>query len=132
MTYIRVKWKHSSPTEPILLYSDLESGVSQIQVQFETLRPSGSGMVQAKQGRTHRNRTVLVAISRTRQLAASTIAESWGTVEGQDYSGHAFDEMRNRGLVPSVVENATRTSPGLLSISMRRITSRWSSTKTER
>jgi hypothetical protein len=32
-----------------------------------------------------------------------------GTVNGIDYSGHAFDQMRNRGLVPSVVENAIRT-----------------------
>jgi hypothetical protein len=32
-----------------------------------------------------------------------------GTVNGIDYSGHAFDQMRNRGLVPSVVENALRT-----------------------
>jgi len=32
-----------------------------------------------------------------------------GSVNGIDYSGHAFDQMRNRGLVPSVVENALRT-----------------------
>jgi hypothetical protein len=41
------------------------------------------------------------------------IASSPGTpsrvVNGIDYSGHAFDQMRNRGLVPSVVENALRT-----------------------
>lgn len=32
-----------------------------------------------------------------------------GSVNGVDYSGHAFDQMRIRGLVPSVVENALRT-----------------------
>jgi RHS repeat-associated protein len=32
-----------------------------------------------------------------------------GSVNGVNYSGHAFDQMRNRGLVPSVVENALRT-----------------------
>ena len=31
-----------------------------------------------------------------------------GTVNGVDYSGHAFDQMRNRGLTPSVVENALK------------------------
>jgi large repetitive protein len=38
-----------------------------------------------------------------------------GTVNGQEYSGHAFDQMRNRGLVPSVVENTIQNgikSPG--------------------
>ncbi|GIW97144.1 MAG: hypothetical protein KatS3mg111_0477 [Pirellulaceae bacterium] len=32
-----------------------------------------------------------------------------GTVNGIDYSGHAFDQMRNRGVTPSVIENALRT-----------------------
>ncbi|MEM1223524.1 MAG: DUF4258 domain-containing protein [Verrucomicrobiota bacterium] len=32
-----------------------------------------------------------------------------GTVNGRDFSGHAFDQMRNRGLTPSVVENAIQT-----------------------
>ncbi|NJM76773.1 MAG: hypothetical protein HC852_14505 [Acaryochloridaceae cyanobacterium RU_4_10] len=32
-----------------------------------------------------------------------------GTFEGRDYTGHAFDQMRNRGLTPTVVENAIKT-----------------------
>jgi hypothetical protein len=32
-----------------------------------------------------------------------------GTVNGIPYSGHAFDRMQGRGLVPSVVENALKT-----------------------
>jgi RHS repeat-associated protein len=38
-----------------------------------------------------------------------------GSVYGREYSGHAFDQMRNRGLVPSVVENTIKhgkISPG--------------------
>jgi RHS repeat-associated protein len=38
-----------------------------------------------------------------------------GSVNGRPYSGHAFDQMRNRGLVPSVIENVLNTgipSPG--------------------
>jgi hypothetical protein len=38
-----------------------------------------------------------------------------GIVNGREYSGHAFDQMRNRGLVPSVVEDTIKTghlSPG--------------------
>lgn len=30
-------------------------------------------------------------------------------INGRDYSGHALDQMQNRGLMPSVVENALRT-----------------------
>jgi hypothetical protein len=29
-----------------------------------------------------------------------------GVVNGRDYSGHAFDRMQDRGLMPSVIENA--------------------------
>jgi hypothetical protein len=69
---------------------------------------------QAKQGRAHRNRTVLVAISRnTSTCRINHLQNRGGTVEGQDYSGHAFDQMRYRGLVPSVVENAIRTGQKL-------------------
>ncbi len=32
-----------------------------------------------------------------------------GTVNDFDYSGHAFDQMRNRGLVPPMVENGLCT-----------------------
>ena len=32
-----------------------------------------------------------------------------GSVNGREYSGHAFDQMRNRGLVPSVVEDTINT-----------------------
>jgi RHS repeat-associated protein len=32
-----------------------------------------------------------------------------GSVLGREYSGHAFDQMRNRGLTPTVVENAIQT-----------------------
>jgi len=32
-----------------------------------------------------------------------------GEVYGRDYSGHAFDQMQNRGLTPSVVEDTVRT-----------------------
>ncbi|NJM99049.1 MAG: hypothetical protein HC800_19590 [Phormidesmis sp. RL_2_1] len=38
-----------------------------------------------------------------------------GVVNGREFSGHAFDQMRNRGLTPTVVENAIQTgtrSPG--------------------
>jgi hypothetical protein len=38
-----------------------------------------------------------------------------GSALGREYSGHAFDQMRNRGLTPTVVENAIQTgtaSPG--------------------
>jgi hypothetical protein len=32
-----------------------------------------------------------------------------GEVAGRQYSGHAFDQMQNRGIMPSVVDNAIRT-----------------------
>jgi filamentous hemagglutinin len=32
-----------------------------------------------------------------------------GVVNGREFSGHAFDQMRNRGLTPTVVENAIQT-----------------------
>jgi RHS repeat-associated protein len=38
-----------------------------------------------------------------------------GTIMGREYSGHALDQMRNRGVVPTAVENAIKTgasSPG--------------------
>lgn len=37
------------------------------------------------------------------------------TIDGREYSGHALDQMQNRGLMPTVVENAIRNgvaSPG--------------------
>ena len=37
------------------------------------------------------------------------VQNSPGTVNGIDFSGHAFDQMRNRGVTPTVVENALRT-----------------------
>ncbi len=36
-----------------------------------------------------------------------------GSVGGREFSGHAFDQMRNRGLVPSVVENTIQTGQKL-------------------
>ena len=32
-----------------------------------------------------------------------------GEVNGQAYSGHAFDQMQNRGIMPSIVQNAIQT-----------------------
>lgn len=32
-----------------------------------------------------------------------------GEVNGQAYSGHAFDQMQNRGIMPSVVQNTIQT-----------------------
>jgi hypothetical protein len=31
-----------------------------------------------------------------------------GTINGRDYTGHALDRMQQQGIMPSVVENATR------------------------
>jgi len=36
-----------------------------------------------------------------------------GSVGGRGFSGHAFDQMRNRGLVPSVAENTIQTGQKL-------------------
>ena len=29
-------------------------------------------------------------------------------MDGREYTGHAFDQMQNRGVMPSVVENAVK------------------------
>jgi filamentous hemagglutinin len=36
-------------------------------------------------------------------------------INSRAYSGHALDEMRTQGIMPSVVENAIRNSDGILS-----------------
>ena len=37
-----------------------------------------------------------------------------GTVNGIDYSGHALDQMASDGIMPSVVQNAVDTAPGMI------------------
>ncbi len=51
------------------------------------------------------------AVSGSRRLQlgnmpANAVRNAPGTVGGRSYSGHAFDQMQNRGITPSVVENA--------------------------
>ena len=35
-----------------------------------------------------------------------------GEVNGRPYSGHAFDQMQNRGIMPSVVDNTIQNGAG--------------------
>jgi hypothetical protein len=45
--------------------------------------------------------------SKGNPLRTNTLNSS-GVVDGREYSGHAFDRMQQQGIMPSVVENATR------------------------
>jgi len=47
--------------------------------------------------------------SRGRGETLSTSGNLPGKIGSREYSGHAFDQMRNRGIMPSVVENTIRS-----------------------
>ena len=50
-----------------------------------------------------------VGSSRSQFQVPPKAQQSGGNVCGRDYSGHAFDQMQARGIMPTVVENTLRT-----------------------
>jgi len=50
-----------------------------------------------------------MGVDRAGNLTDKVVRNADATIGGRTYVGHALDQMQNRGLLPSVVENTIRT-----------------------